>query len=459
MEKGGSPVALAETEPAAVPNLLDNPAYAEQMLSYGGLTKSLRQFASMCPVDLSDPRITTEAINTFAVKFINGAGGEVQPGDEGYFRAVLAQKEIEPKFKIAEPVPEAKDVATREATERNRQAPVAGKPVASAVRAQKTEQAAINRQTELLARRIDEHMGRAQLQVHAEDYSTAPLTPVSEPVRKTEKSSHLPVASAKARPQPAAAPATAASPKAAPVRVRKESYSPPEAVDFSKAEDLFEPVPDACFITRLEIAEPDIVETVEIIPEAGPALSQEPLPVFTSLRELLTQESVSSPAEGAETGQRLVMSINKELTTYTHEPFAETEPERELLVLGLDEEASQIAAFLVEMDLAQETEEARVEQTMQRLETVCERILQELELPYDEAVITKLRNTFLQEAAAAISKREEAQVALDKGTHESKLDVWFDDFVRQSSLAQLLQQFAGFVALRLPVAERLELSQ
>src|SRR6185437_5539665 len=84
---------------ATQPDFLE--AYADRELTVFGITGRLQDLAGMCPVDLSDPRVTLEAKNEFVVKVANESGMEIAPEHETYFSQVVEKQGQERKFTVA----------------------------------------------------------------------------------------------------------------------------------------------------------------------------------------------------------------------------------------------------------------------------------------------------------------------------------------------------------------------
>jgi hypothetical protein len=76
-------------------------AFGETEVNIFGVTGTFKDLAGMCPVDLSDPRITLEAKNEFVVKAANEAGLEVEAKYESIFMQIAEKKGLERKFTIA----------------------------------------------------------------------------------------------------------------------------------------------------------------------------------------------------------------------------------------------------------------------------------------------------------------------------------------------------------------------
>src|SRR5215469_2267311 len=85
---------------AAQPDFLE--VYADKELTVFGITGRLRDLAGMCPVDLSDPRVTLEAKNDFVIKAANESGMEIAPEHEDHFARAVEKFGLERKFTIAE---------------------------------------------------------------------------------------------------------------------------------------------------------------------------------------------------------------------------------------------------------------------------------------------------------------------------------------------------------------------
>jgi hypothetical protein len=83
----------------AQPDFLE--VYADKELTVFGITGRLQDLAGMCPVDLSDPRVTLEAKNEFVVKVANESGMEIAPEHESYFSQVIDKHGQERKFTVA----------------------------------------------------------------------------------------------------------------------------------------------------------------------------------------------------------------------------------------------------------------------------------------------------------------------------------------------------------------------
>ncbi len=98
MEVGSQTEVLDET---FQPDLLE--AYADTEITIFGMTGTFRDLASMCPVDLNDPRITLEAKNEFVVKAANEAGLAIVPEHEEVFNEVIERHGLERKFTVANP--------------------------------------------------------------------------------------------------------------------------------------------------------------------------------------------------------------------------------------------------------------------------------------------------------------------------------------------------------------------
>lgn len=75
--------------------------YADRELTIFGITGRLQDLAGMCPVDLSDSRVTLEAKNEFVVKVANESGMEIAPEHEPYFSRVVERHGQERKFTVA----------------------------------------------------------------------------------------------------------------------------------------------------------------------------------------------------------------------------------------------------------------------------------------------------------------------------------------------------------------------
>lgn len=84
-------------------------AFADREVTIFGITGSFKDLAGMCPVDLSDPRVTLEAKNDFVVKAANEAGLAIEPEHEATFARVTEKHGLERKFTIAEPPAPAKE--------------------------------------------------------------------------------------------------------------------------------------------------------------------------------------------------------------------------------------------------------------------------------------------------------------------------------------------------------------
>lgn len=94
----GPPPVEIEHEPPPVPDLLE--AFADKEVTIFGVTGTFGELARMCPVDLSDPRVTLEAKNDFVVKTANEAGMVVESQHETVFRTTTERLGLEPKFTI-----------------------------------------------------------------------------------------------------------------------------------------------------------------------------------------------------------------------------------------------------------------------------------------------------------------------------------------------------------------------
>lgn len=101
--EGGPNIEVQEQMPP--PDLLE--VFADRQVEVFGITGSFRDLTAMCPVDLSDPRVTLEAKNEFVVKAANEAGLEIEPEHEALFTRVIDQHGLERKFTIAEPMQES----------------------------------------------------------------------------------------------------------------------------------------------------------------------------------------------------------------------------------------------------------------------------------------------------------------------------------------------------------------
>lgn len=84
---------------AAQPDFLE--VYGDRELTVFGITGRLQDLAGMCPVDLSDPRVTLEAKNEFVVKVANESGLEIAPEHVPYFSQVVEKHGQERKFTVA----------------------------------------------------------------------------------------------------------------------------------------------------------------------------------------------------------------------------------------------------------------------------------------------------------------------------------------------------------------------
>src|SRR5215469_12821336 len=83
----------------AQPDFLE--VYADKELTVFGITGKLQDLAGMCPVNLSDPRVTLEAKNEFVIKVANESGMEIAPEHESYFSQVVEKHGQERKFTVA----------------------------------------------------------------------------------------------------------------------------------------------------------------------------------------------------------------------------------------------------------------------------------------------------------------------------------------------------------------------
>lgn len=81
------------------PDLLE--AYSDREITVFGITGTFQDLTAMCPVDLSDPRITREAKNKFVVKAANEAGLEIEPEHETIFTRVIEEHGLERNFSVA----------------------------------------------------------------------------------------------------------------------------------------------------------------------------------------------------------------------------------------------------------------------------------------------------------------------------------------------------------------------
>lgn len=77
--------------------------YANKEVTVFGITGKLQDLAGMCPIDLSDPRITPDVKNEFVVKVANESGMEIAPEHEGYFTQVIEKHGHERKFAVTPP--------------------------------------------------------------------------------------------------------------------------------------------------------------------------------------------------------------------------------------------------------------------------------------------------------------------------------------------------------------------
>lgn len=135
---------------ATQPDFLE--AYADRELTVFGITGRLQDLAGMCPVDLSDPRVTLEAKNEFVVKVANESGMEIAPEHETYFSQVVEKQGQERKFTVA-----ATDQSHHPEQQPARQRPDAGSHAeASKVRARPEDQSAKLARPEALKHRVIE---------------------------------------------------------------------------------------------------------------------------------------------------------------------------------------------------------------------------------------------------------------------------------------------------------------
>jgi hypothetical protein len=97
MEVGPRP---ANQEVEAQPDLLEEMSDTE--VTIFGITGSLKDLAAMCPVDLSDERVSLQAKNEFVVKAANEAGLKIESKYEPLFAHIIEQQGLERKFTVAE---------------------------------------------------------------------------------------------------------------------------------------------------------------------------------------------------------------------------------------------------------------------------------------------------------------------------------------------------------------------
>lgn len=80
------------------PDLLE--IFADREVEIFGMTGTFKELAALCPVDLSDPRVTLEAKNDFVAKAANEGGLAIEPEYKGIFDRVLQKNNLEPKYTI-----------------------------------------------------------------------------------------------------------------------------------------------------------------------------------------------------------------------------------------------------------------------------------------------------------------------------------------------------------------------
>lgn len=86
---------------AVQPDLLA--LYGETQASAFGMSGSFADLAGMCPVDLSDPKVSLEAKNEFVIKIANESGVAIAPEHETIFAHGVEKHGLERKFSIAAP--------------------------------------------------------------------------------------------------------------------------------------------------------------------------------------------------------------------------------------------------------------------------------------------------------------------------------------------------------------------
>lgn len=91
--------------------------YGDRELTVFGITGRLQDLAGMCPVDLSDPRVTLEAKNEFVVKVANESGLEIAPEHVSFFSQVVEKHGQERKFTVAPSEPDQNPTPQRQRQE------------------------------------------------------------------------------------------------------------------------------------------------------------------------------------------------------------------------------------------------------------------------------------------------------------------------------------------------------
>jgi hypothetical protein len=99
MEVGASLKKPEAQETWPQPDLLE--VYRNRVVTVLGITGTLEELATMCPVDLNNSSITQDAKNKFVVKAANEAGLEISPEHEDIFSRVVEESGLERNFSVA----------------------------------------------------------------------------------------------------------------------------------------------------------------------------------------------------------------------------------------------------------------------------------------------------------------------------------------------------------------------
>jgi hypothetical protein len=412
--------AFAEQQQQMPPDLYE--AYADHEVTLFGVTASIAQLKSMCPIPQDDPRMSMEAQNNFIVKAMNMAGSEVLPEHEQVFTATIEKLGIEPKFTVKPLAPEPAPVleitqtlpdvsAEVLALDRVIPRPLVEEEVYIRQQEQTLDDVAVNLvKTDAVVTPsvIPEHDQQAVPITPEPELAISPLTSPS----KAEVTVLDSIPRAEERPRLAADRAVEVV----------ASVVAPEAID--KLPDFL--------ITADEKVQTPLLDTIavenntnDVLPDdLAKAVYMEQPPqsqveafteVLIAIEKLATDEtSADQSLVGFDEQPELheVFVAAQPIVQELHTAITEATPELQAATLPIMHEMMAISEALPSLD------PITVEQVRERLVVLCEELFQQLDIPYDDEKIALFVDALVLQYAQSVEQTDEQLI--DEGTHEMK---------------------------------------
>ena len=404
----GVPRVEVIAEPVPPPDLLQH--YGEVQITAFGVTGTLTELASMCPVPPDDPRMTIEAKNTFVVNLMNEAAIEIQPEHEALFTQVLAERGKEPKFSVAPLLSATETPKPAETKALDVQQKIITPAVPHEVAARQTSR------HRLAGEEIKEATVPPEIEIHEYQRRVALLRQTHEDDAVDTDVIKPAVMLPAARPEPF----EAATVESAPPLVTEALISPAQAAEERRFTEIIEAV--------LATA-PPAVEPFAELPEGELLISEVPEAEVPA---------PSSEVPATATYETFISSLYKlaedrpiEADDGWLNPAAELlEPTSPLLIeiadrLVLLDPAVQQTALPIMENMVRTLEDISISgfsiEQMNELENLCAELLEIVGLPFDEHTVRRLLSSLVREDFLAFIKAATTVDLEHRGTHEIKI--------------------------------------